>query len=113
MALCYHCLVDMIGVKFTLPVRHLQVPGDWHAPQALLPGWRKPAEDSPPYLFKELESLDVPRDPSYIIHFIARAGLLMDLLPHGMPTFLVVLNVLGVDTMDILIYSDGMAKRRT
>lgn len=91
-------------------MRHLQVPGDQHAPHALLPGWWEPAEDSPPYLFKELESLNVPRDPSYIIHFITRAGLLMNLLPHRMPTFLVVLNVLGVDIMDSLIYFDGMAK---
>lgn len=94
-------------------MRHVQVPEDRQAPHALLPGWQEPTENSPLYLFKELESLNVPRDPSYIIHFIARAGLLMDLLPHGMPTFLVVLNVLGVDIMDILIYSDGMAKRRT
>lgn len=34
----------------------------------------------------------------------------MDLLQHRMPTFLVVLNVLSVDIMDILIYFDGMAK---
>lgn len=73
-------------------------------------GWQEPAENSPPYLYKELQSLDIPRDPSYIIHFIARAGLLMDLLQHRMPTFLVVLNVLGVTIMDILIYFDGMAK---
>lgn len=26
-------------------------------------GWQEPAENSPPYLFKELESLDIPRDP--------------------------------------------------
>lgn len=64
----------------------------------------------PRTFLKSLKVSTSPETPSYIIHFIARVGLLIDLLQHRMPTFLVVLNVVSVDIMDILIYFDGVAK---